>query len=339
MTEPAILHSVPREMAADLQAELQGSVSTRWAETEVESRGFLEDAQVAVTGRFDEEWLAEAPDLEWIQTMSAGVDYLDLDAFEDAGVAVTNAAGVHAEPIGEQVLGYMLAFERQLLESFHNKQRGVWERSSGGELAGKTVGIIGLGAIGSRVAELASAFRMEVIGTKRNRNDAPDVVDEVFGPGEEDLREILLRSDYLVVACPLTEETEGLISRDELRTMPSDAVLINIARGEVVDEHALVRALQYRGIRGAGLDVFEEEPLPPDSILWDLSNVIITPHMGGSTPKYASRLAGIIERNLDAFEESTTPCDTVAQSSTRGSMAAERMSCRRLPMTPTMTTT
>lgn len=302
MTEPVILHSVPREMAVDFRDTLDGRVRTRWAETEAETREYLANAEMVVTGRFDEDWLAEAPELRWMQTISAGVDYLELDAFAEAGVAVTTAAGVHAEPIGEQVLGYMLAFERELLESWQNKSRGVWERPSGGELAGKTVGIVGLGAIGSRVAELASAFRMDVIGTKRDPSEAPHAVDEVFGPGEADLRTVLGRSDYLVIACPLTEETEGLIGRAELRAMPGDAVLVNIARGEIVDQHALLRALQYRGIRGAALDVFEEEPLPPESELWDLSNVIITPHMAGSTPKYAERLADIVERNLDAFQ-------------------------------------
>jgi phosphoglycerate dehydrogenase-like enzyme len=181
------------------------------------------------------------------------------------------------------------------------KERGVWERvTGGGELAGKTVGIVGLGAIGTRVAELAQAYRMTVIGTKRDPATAPDAVDEAFGPAG--LGELLDRADYLVLACPLTEETEGLIGSTELRRMDDEAVLVNIARGEVVDQDALVRSLQYHSIRGAGLDVFAEEPLSPDSELWDLSNVVITPHNAGSTPRYAERLAGIFAANYERYQ-------------------------------------
>ena len=271
------------------------------ATTPPETDDRLPSAEVVVTGPFPTEKLDAAEELRWIQAMSAGVDRYDLDAFEDRDVALTNASGIHAEPIGEQVLGYMLVFARNIHEGIAQQRRGVWENYGGHELRGGTVGIVGVGEIGGRVAELASAFGMEVLGTKRTPETAPDAVDEAFGP--DGLYEVLSRSDYAVLACPLTDETEGLIGEDELRTMSSSSVLVNIARGEVVEEDALTAALQQGGIRGAALDVFDEEPLPADSPLWDLSNVVATPHMAGSTPHYYERCADIFAENYRRFVE------------------------------------
>jgi phosphoglycerate dehydrogenase-like enzyme len=302
MTDAVVLHSIPTSMREEIPDHLPDDVAVRVATTPEESRELLAGAEVAVTGRFDEAWLENADELRWLQAMSAGVDYLPLDAFEDHGVALTSAAGVHAEPIGEQVLAYMTIFERRLHETMRHQRRGVWERVGGaGELAGKTVGIVGLGAIGSRVAELAQAYRMEVIGTKRDPSTAPDAVDEAADP--DGLGELLDRSDYLVLACPLTEETRGLVGRQELERLDDEAVVVNVARGEVIDQDALVRALQYHSIRGAGLDVFEEEPLPADSLLWDLENVVLTPHMAGLTPHYGERLGALFAENLAAYED------------------------------------
>jgi phosphoglycerate dehydrogenase-like enzyme len=302
MTDVVVLHSVWKNVREALPGELPDDLAVEVATTPEQSRELLAEAEVAVTGRFDEDWFDAAPRLRWVQAASAGVDFLPLASFEDHGVALTNAAGVHAEPIGEQVLGYMTVFERQLHETMRHQRRGVWERVGGaGELAGKTVGIVGLGAIGTRVAELARAYRMEVLGTKRDPSTAPDAVDEAYAP--DGLGEVLDRADYLVLACPLTEETRGLIGRRELRRLDDDAVVVNVARGGVVDQDALVRALQNHSIGGAGLDVFEEEPLPPESLLWDLENVVLTPHMAGSTPHYAERLAELFVENLAAYDE------------------------------------
>jgi len=140
---------------------------------------------------------------------------------------------------------------------------------------------------------------MDVIGTKRDRSDLPGAVDELLAA--EAYHDLLARADYVVVACPLTEETEGMIGSDEFRLMDEDAVLINVARGEIVQHDALVSALQYHRIRGAALDVFAEEPLPQDSVLWDLSNVVITPHMAGSTPHKPERWLDIITDNYEAL--------------------------------------
>jgi phosphoglycerate dehydrogenase-like enzyme len=268
------------------------------AETPAETKALLPDAEMVLVGRFDEEWFDHTETLRVVQALSAGVDFLPLDDLEAAGLTLTNASGVHAEPIGEQVLGYMLQFERRLVEAARQQHRGVWQRIEGGELRGKTVGIVGVGAIGSRVAELSQAFGMEVVGTKRDVDDEPDAVDDLLPASA--YHDLLRRSDYVVLACPLTEETEGLIGMPEFRMLGDDAVLVNIARGSVVDQDALVRALQYGMVRGAALDVFETEPLPPDSVLWDLSNVVITPHMAGSTPHKVGRWADIVTQNYEA---------------------------------------
>jgi phosphoglycerate dehydrogenase-like enzyme len=303
MPDPTLLltHTVPPETTEGLLEALRDELPDAeilTAATPEETADLLDHAQALVTGRLDAD-LVEQSEFEWVQALSAGVDSYPKEVLEAAGVALTNASGVHAEPIGEQVLGAMLNFERRFLESQRNKQRNSWERVEGGELKGKTLGVVGVGAIGSRVAELGSAFDMGVLGTKRDPDSMPDAVDEGFGA--DGYTELCRRADYLVLACPLTDETEGLIGAPEFRLLSSDAVLVNIARGAVVDEDALIRALQYKQIRGAALDVFETEPLPADSPLWDLSNVLLTPHMAGSTPKKDERWADIIGANYRRF--------------------------------------
>lgn len=304
MSDPVavIPHLVSPETAREFASAVGDRATLRRASTPAETRELLPEAAALVTFRLPEDVWTAAGNLRWIQVLSAGVDHLDLDAVADHDVALTNASGVHAEPIAEQVLGYMLTFERRLHEAARNQHRGIWESpGEAGELADRTVGIVGVGAIGSRVAELAAAFGCEVVGTKRDPSEAPDAVDEIY-PADE-YWELLDRADHLVLACPLTDETRGLIGADELRALSPEAVLVNIARGEVVDQDALVRTLRRGGIAGAALDVFAEEPLPDDSPLWDLSNVVVTPHMAGSTPHYVERCADIFAGNYERFRE------------------------------------
>ena len=273
----------------------------RVARTPAESRDLVADAEVALSAWLPSATFAAAEDLRWVQALSAGVDFYDHDALAEAGIVLTTAAGVHAQPIAEQVLGYLLVFERDILRGVRQQEAGRWLRYEGGELRGKTVGVIGVGAIGSRVAELASALGMTVVGTKRDPSTAPDAVDEIRGP--DGLHEVLSRADYTVVACPLTGETRGLIGREELGVMDDDAVLVNVARGPIVDEEALVDALRQGVLRGAALDVFETEPLPDDSPLWNLPNAVVTPHMAGSSPHKDHRLADLFASNLERFVE------------------------------------
>ena len=297
---------LPHDLGPERLVQLEETLSTPLpadalavARTPEETHELVQTAEGIVAGRLAQETLEIAERLRWVQALSAGVDHYDVETLEARDIALTNASGVHAEPIAEQVLGYILAFERRLHESMDQQRRGVWERVEGGEVRGKTMGIIGVGAIGTRTAELADALGMRVIGTKRDLEGAPEVLETCYRA--DDHHTVCRQADYLVLACPLTDETEGLISSDEFRLLPSEAVLVNIARGGVVDQAALIRALQYGQIRGAGLDVFETEPLPAASPLWDLSNVIITPHMAGSTPKKLERWREIIVDNYEAL--------------------------------------
>lgn len=235
----------------------------------------------------------------WIHALTAGVDGYDLDGLCERGVILTNASGVNAEPVAEQVLGYLLLFERRLHRAVRQQVESEWDWFGGRELRDETVGIVGVGAIGGRVAELLDAIGSETLGLSRHPESMHPAVDEAYGP--EELSTLLSRSDYVVLTCPLTDETRGLVGASELATMSEHAVLVNVGRGELVDQDALVTALENGTIRGAALDVFEQEPLPPDSPLWDRPDVVITPHNAGSTPNYWRRNADLFARNYRRF--------------------------------------
>ena len=294
-------HWVDADALAEAVRDRLPDLDLRVARTPAESEELIADAEVALSAWLPSAVLAAAGELRWVQALSAGVDFYDHDALGEADVVLTTAAGVHAEPIAEQVMGYLLMFERDIVRGVRQQEAGLWQRYEGGELGGRTVGIVGVGSIGSRVAELSRAFGTTVLGTKRDPSTAPDAVDEIHPP--EGLHEVLSRSDYVVLACPLTDDTRGLIGREELGIMGDGSVLVNVARGPIVEEDALIESLEQGVVRGAALDVFEEEPLPRDSVLWDLPNAVVTPHMSGSTPHKERRLAELFARNLEAFDE------------------------------------
>ena len=266
---------------------------------EAATRAAVRDAAVLVTSHLPDDLLDLADRLEWVHAVSSGVDGFGVDRLEDDGVVLTNSSGVHAEPIGEQVLGYLLLFERQIVKGIAQQRHRTWERYGAREFRDRTVGLVGVGAVGTRVAEFCEAIGATVLGVKRDPSECPDAVDEVFGP--PDLDDVLERADYLVLACPLTDETRELVDADALARLPEWAVLVNVARGEIVDEPALIEALQSGEIRGAALDVVAEEPLPEDSPLWGMENVVITPHVAGSTPHYWERCADIFAENYRQF--------------------------------------
>jgi phosphoglycerate dehydrogenase-like enzyme len=296
----------PYTVSSEAAAVLRSALSTEFPDVTIEhaptppaSKDAIETARVVVAFGLPDDLLASAESLRWVQALSAGVNTYDVDALDADNVLLTTVSGIHAQPGAEQVLGYMLAFERGIHTGIRQQQRKVWERYMVGELADATLGIVGVGAIGQRVAELASVLGMQTLGIKRNPETGGESVDELFGP--DGLYEVLLRADYIVLACPLTDETRGLIGNEELQTMNSEGVLINIARGDLVDEETLIHALQGGWIRGAALDVFSTEPLSADSPLWDLSNVIVTPHMAGLSPHYMERSAAIVAENYRTF--------------------------------------
>jgi len=299
-----MLHSARASHAHDEDAE-RAAIEDRlgfdilMARTAPESVALLEDAEIALCNGITDELVAAAAQLQWVQAFSSGVDAYPLDRFRDEDIVLTNAAGIHAVPISEQVLGYMLMFSRRLTRGVRQQYENRWERYEGGELKDETLGLVGVGAVGSRVAAIAQTLEMRVLGVKRDTETVPDGVDEVFSPDQ--LFEVLPEADYLVIACPLTDATDGLIGGDELDALKNSAVLINISRGAIVDYDRLVTALQLHEIRGAGLDVFPEEPYDLDSPLWDLPNVVVTPHNAGSTPRKPGRIAEIVAQNYAAF--------------------------------------
>jgi phosphoglycerate dehydrogenase-like enzyme len=236
--------------------------------------------------------------LRWLHTFSAGVDSPAFQVIIDRGGMLTNSSGASAPSIAQYVLAMMLYRTKRLDEWRDQQRRREWTQLSPGELTGQTVGIIGTGAIGGEVARLAKAFRMRTIGMRRS-DKRTSYIDEQVTPRR--LPHLLKESDFVVLACPLTKETEGLIGERELRAMNPTATLINVARGRVVDEAALIRALRERWIAGACLDVFTFEPLPESSPLWDMPDVIVTPHNSGPSPLNMGRAMAIFLDNLDRF--------------------------------------
>jgi len=261
----------------------------------------LAEAEVIYGIRLPKSVIARAPKLKWVQVTTAGVDMFLDDEFRQSQVIMTTVSGIHATPIGEFVLELMLMFAKQAPLCFRLKQKRQWERFVPGVLRSKTVGIVGLGNIGREVARLAKAFGMRVVATRRSATRAARAryVDTVLPRGQ--LPQLLSVSDFVVLTLPLTSETERLIGERELRTMKSTAYLINVARGSIVDEEALTRAISERWIAGAGLDVFATEPLPADSKLWEFPNVIFSPHVAGLMEDYTIRANELFCENLRRY--------------------------------------
>lgn len=249
-----------------------------------------------------ENLVPRAPRLKWIHLGATGVDqHLSTGIFQ-GNMAITNSRGVIAVPIAEHVLAFMIMLAKNSSRLLSDKQNRRWERFNTMELRDRIVGIIGLGAIGVEVARLAKGIGMKVIATRKSasrREPGVSGIDEVYPPSE--LLEMLSRTDFLVIAAPLTPQTRGLIGEAELRAMKPCAYLINIARGQIVDQSALISALKEGSIAGAGLDVVETEPLPRDSELWELPNVILSPHMAGSTDRRSQRVVGFFCENLRRY--------------------------------------
>ena len=260
----------------------------------------VRDAEV-IFGRFSKEMLLTSKKLRWVQVPSAGVDRYLFPEFLDSQVVLTNSSGVHRMPISEMIFAMMLALAKRLHRFMRSQMEAKWNWLAPDELAGKTIGILGLGNVGMETAWKAKCFSMRVLALKRRRMRRPSCVDELFGP--EDLDRLLRESDYLAVTVPLTSGTYHMIGEEELKLMKPSAYVINIARGAVIDNKALIRALKEGWIAGAGLDVFEEEPLPENSEFWRLENVVITPHVAGATPHYSDRAVKIFCVNLKRYLE------------------------------------
>ncbi|SDD06965.1 Phosphoglycerate dehydrogenase [Melghirimyces thermohalophilus] len=245
------------------------------------------------------ERLRRLPRLRWIHVISAGVEQLPFSELEQAGILVTNSRGIHEVPMGEYTVAVMLDWVRKL-SVFRDRQRERrWDPSIRvGELAGKTAAILGAGAIGQGIAKRLQAFDMKVWGVNTTGKPLPQF-DQVGTLA--DLKPILEEADFVVVTLPHTPQTEGLLGEEAFGWMKPTSFLINIARGPVVVERALLRALNQRQIGGAVLDVFDQEPLQEDHPFWEMDNLLITPHISGRSPLYMTRALEIFERNLPVY--------------------------------------
>lgn len=266
---------------------------------------YIGDAEILAAWGFNDirPMFGQARNLRWIHALTAGVESLLFPESINSPVLLSNSKGIHGIPMAEHVLGLMLSFTRRL-NQFHRQQaQHVWHRPAAEELPeinGKTMAVVGLGAIGHEIAKKAKAMDMKVIAARREMTQEP-FVDRLYRP--EQLLEMLAEADFVVVTLPLTDQTKQLFGREQFAAMKSSAYFINVSRGGVVQEDLLIEALRENRIAGAGLDVFAEEPLPASSPLWDMSNVIITPHMSAISPVYFDRALQLFARNLACYLE------------------------------------
>ena len=257
---------------------------------------------LVVSGLWNNELAGIASRLKFIQSISAGTDQYDKALLRERGIRLASAAGVNAEAVAEHAMALMLALCRRLPEARDHQHAKRWRgmisqiAAREDQLTGKTLLIVGMGRIGGRLARLAKAFDMRVIATKRDLTTGTAGADAVYG--NDRLRDLLGQADVVVLACPLTPETENLIDAAALAAMKPTAHLINVARGRVIDEPALIEALQQGRIAAAGLDVTREEPLPAASPLWSMPQVLITPHSAGETQRYEDAVIDILLDNL-----------------------------------------
>ena len=261
------------------------------------------DADVLViSGLWQDRLLDRATKLRFIQSIGAGTDQFPRDRLASRGIRLASARGVNYRAVAEHAMALILALSRRLPEARDNQERRVWREMIADlsqredELGTKTLLVVGLGQIGGRLAQLAKAFDMRVIGLRRDPAKGRDTADAVHSVGE--LKSLLPEADFVALTCPLTKETENLLDADAFAQMKPSAYLVNVARGPVVDEAALIEALAARRIAGAGIDVTVEEPLAPNSPLWQMEQVLLTPHTAGETRRYEDNVIEILRDNL-----------------------------------------
>ncbi|KAF3889890.1 MULTISPECIES: D-2-hydroxyacid dehydrogenase [Nostocales] len=299
---------LPTDIVEDLKPQLPSDVNVVRLDSDGNIDGDATDAEVYFS------WfllkptilntvLEAAPKLRWHHAPNAGVDRIltptNLEQYLKRDITLTNGAGVHSIPIAEFAIAFMLAHAKHLRELYDLQDQHLWKRGFPiRELLDSTLLIIGAGGIGQEIAARAKAFGMRILGSRRDPQALPNF-DKIVGADE--WRSLLSESDYVVVATPLTPETRGLIDEAALQAMRPDTYLINIARGGVVDEPALIKALQEGWIAGAGLDTVLTEPLPPESPLWSLPNVFLTPHCTGHSPRVKERTLALFLDNLERY--------------------------------------
>jgi len=297
--------SLPLQHVDALRAEFPSVCFSTPADQAAADR-LLPEADVVFGWAVNPDNFASAKRLQWIQVTAAGLGRMLFRELVESPVIVTNGRGLHSVSMAEHTIGVILSFARKLHLARDAQGRREWAQTpmwkdshSFVEVAGTTLGMVGVGSIGREIAWRARALGIRVIAVRRHAGREPRLVDAQWGP--EGLPTLLAESDWVVVAAPLTNETRGLIGAAELGQMKREAILINLGRGAIVDEAALEEALANRTIAGAGLDVFEHEPLRPDSPLWTMPNVLVTPHVSGTGPRYWERATELMAGNLRRF--------------------------------------
>ncbi len=266
---------------------------------------------LVISGLWRDCLLDRAGKLRFIQAIGAGTDQFPLEELKNRGIRLASARGVNYRAVAEHAMALILALSRRLPEARDNQAKRVWRGMIGDlsrredELGGKTLLLVGLGQIGGRLAQLAKAFDMRVVGLRRDPEAGRGAADAVHAMGE--FKPLLPEADFVALACPLTKETEKLVDAAALARMKPSVYLVNIARGRVVDEAALVEALAARRIAGAGIDVTAEEPLAPNSPLWGMEHVLLTPHTAGETRRYEDNVIEILRDNLGRLRRGEEP--------------------------------
>lgn len=286
---------------ADVIREKLPNHEVAHARTTYQEREYLTSARVATGITLEEEYVDGIDNLDLFVVAGSGYNHLPMDALTQQGVVVANGAGIHAPGLAEQALGYCLSFARHLHEGWEQKQDAEWRHYKAGEFTGSTVTVVGLGAIGTEFVTRLQGMDVHTIGVRYTPAKGGPT-DEVIGFDDREFQEALSRTDYLVLSTPLSDVTRGVIDSEELATLPPNAVVVNVSRGAVLDTEALLSSIMSEGIRGAALDVTDPEPLPHSHALWRMDNVLITPHMGGHTPKHWERLAEIVRENVERLE-------------------------------------
>ena len=281
-----------REIAPELELKVVESSSNY--------SSLLKESEI-VFGWPKTDFVKKSEKLKWLHLPSAGVDrYADKEIYQNQDIKLTNSSGVYGKPIAEHVFAMIMAHNRNLIDYAYDKKEKKWQRKNEiKDFFDSTVGILGLGDIGTTIAKRAKAWGADVLALKRTMTELPDYVDQIHL--NQDLDKLLKKSDYIILTLPGTPATEGIIGREEFKLMKDSAFIVNIGRGTLIKQDDLVEALQEGKIAGVGLDVTEPEPLPETSKLWEMDNVILTPHTSGFSPTNDQRRYEIFKDNLKRY--------------------------------------
>jgi phosphoglycerate dehydrogenase-like enzyme len=298
-----IINCMPRSVLSKEEADLLRELSSEEIvdlEKMSDAESFYDEVEAIIPPfRYKAEDLQPMKNLKWVQSFSAGVNTHPLSYLKDNEILLTNTRGVHAPQMTDHIMGMILAFSRDFLPAIRHQKDRLWTYDFQlTELRGKELLIVGAGSIGQMLAKKAKAFEMRVVGLKRTPEELRDF--DVVLP-LDDMLKAMETADYIVILAPLTKETRGMVGEDAFRRMKKNAVLINLGRGPLVEEEALLSALKEKRIRGAGLDVFHREPLPEESPLWDMENVLLTPHIGGFSDGANRRAVELMAENIKRF--------------------------------------